>query len=145
VSEETLVLARRAYELYASGEAKRAVRECFCADAVLVRRPIAGGEPEAYEGHEGLLRAREEATADFSEYRMEPERFFDLDDRMVVHVRVAGTDPETGVEAQAAAAHLIHFRDGLIGRWEVFLDLQEALDAAGWSEGAGRVHWARAR
>ncbi len=145
MSEATLELVRRAYGLYQAGEAERAVRECFCTDAVLVRRPLGGGEQEEYEGHDDLLRAREEATADFSDYRMEPERFFDLDDRMVVQVRVVGTDPDTGVEAQLAAGHLLHFRDGLIGRWEVFLDVEEALQAAGWSEERGTVHWAAAR
>ena len=135
-----LDVVRRAYTLYNAGEVERATRECFHDEVVLVRRPL--GQPEAYEGHDGLRRAHAEALGEFANYRMEPERFFALDDRVVVAVRVSGTDPKTGIEARTAASHVVELRDGCIARWEVFLELDEALAAADWDPERGEVHWA---
>jgi ketosteroid isomerase-like protein len=140
VASADLDVVRRAYSLYNAGEAERAARECFHEDVVLIRRPL--GEPEAYEGLEGLRRAHAEAESEFANYRMEPERFFVMDERVVVAVRVSGTDPGSGVEALTAAAHVVELRDERVVRWEVFLDLDEALAAVDWDPERGEVVWA---
>ncbi|MEA2272823.1 MAG: hypothetical protein QOI98_1531 [Solirubrobacteraceae bacterium] len=140
MSTADLDVVRRAYSLYNAGEAERAARECFHEDVVLVRRPL--GESEEYEGLDGLRRAHAEARSEFANYRMEPERFFAMEDRVVVAVRVSGSDPKTGIEALTAAAHVVDVRDGRVARWEVFLDLDEALAAAEWDAERGEVHWA---
>ena len=67
--------------------------------------------------------------------RFEPERFFDVDDeRVLVFVRVTAIGQESGVTAEARAAHELTIRDGLLVRFKAYLDRSEALEAAGLGE-----------
>jgi ketosteroid isomerase-like protein len=67
--------------------------------------------------------------------KLEPERFFDVDDeRVLVFVRVTATGEGSGVPVELRDAHEITLRDGLVTRVKVYLDRTQALEAAGLSE-----------
>lgn len=67
--------------------------------------------------------------------RLEPERFFDVDDeRVLVFVRGTAEGEGSGVPVEARSAHEITIRDGVVVRLKVYGDRHEALEAVGLTE-----------
>jgi ketosteroid isomerase-like protein len=67
--------------------------------------------------------------------RLEPERFFDLDDdRVLVFVRVTARGEGSGAPVELRDAHEYTIRDGVVVRMKVYADRSEALEAAGLTE-----------
>ena len=94
------------------------------------RTPFAG----SYHGHDAvkeLLKAYLEA---FDGLRVEPEQFFDGDDRIVVFIRETARGRGSGVEVEIHVAHLVTMRRGKAVRLEYFPEREKALEAAGLSE-----------
>jgi ketosteroid isomerase-like protein len=70
-----------------------------------------------------------------SSTKLEPERFFDVDDeRVLVFMRVTAKGEGSGVPVELRDAHELTIRDGVCTRIKVYLDRTEALEAAGLSE-----------
>ena len=70
----------------------------------------------------------------FDEFRMETERFWERDDRVLVFLRHTGRGRGSGAEFDIQIAHLWTLRDGVVVRGEGYGDRDEALEAAGLSE-----------
>jgi ketosteroid isomerase-like protein len=86
-------------------------------------------------GVEEMRRFRDNGPWSGSPIHIEPERFFDVDDeRVIAFVRVSATGEESGVGVDTKPAHEFTIRDGLIVRFKVYLDRQQALGAAEQSE-----------
>jgi hypothetical protein len=86
-------------------------------------------------GIEELLRFRESGPWGGSPIRFEPERFVDVDDeRVLVLVRVLATGRESGAQVEFRAAQVLTLRDGLLMRFKVSANRNEAIDAVGLSE-----------
>jgi ketosteroid isomerase-like protein len=67
--------------------------------------------------------------------KLEPERFFDVDDeRVLVFMHVTAQGEGSGVPVELRDAHELTIRDGLCTRIKVYLDRAEALEAAGLRE-----------
>jgi ketosteroid isomerase-like protein len=67
--------------------------------------------------------------------RLEPERFFDVDDeRVLVFVHVTAEGEGSGVPVEMRNAYELTIRDGVLVRWKVYPDRAKALEAAGLSE-----------
>jgi ketosteroid isomerase-like protein len=67
--------------------------------------------------------------------RIQPERFFDVDDeRVLVFVHVTAKGEASGVPVGLRNAYEFTIRDGVSVRWKVYADRAEALEAAGLSE-----------
>jgi ketosteroid isomerase-like protein len=88
----------------------------------------------AGKGYDNLVRANETLFDAFEELSAEWERFFDLDDRILVFVRILGFGKGSGARVEAAQAHLFRLRDGKVTEWCLFVDRSKALEAAGLSE-----------
>ena len=88
-------------------------------------------EPQIYHGHDGVRRQQEAFWAAWDSFRMEPEDFIEVGDKLVVIVRVEGRGKASGVEVEARMAHLWTIRDQKAIRFEIFGDPQKALEAAG--------------
>jgi ketosteroid isomerase-like protein len=56
---------------------------------------------------------------------------------VLVFVRVQGTGRQSGVQAQARAAHEFTIRDGRLVRFKAYIDRDAALEAAGLRGQAG--------
>lgn len=100
--------------------------------AVYPDRPILRGVEE-------IRRFRAEGP--WGPLSFEPERFFDVDaERVLVFVRALGTGKLSGVPGEARVAHEFTFRNGLLVRFKVYRDREEALKAAGlWPENVDAV------
>jgi ketosteroid isomerase-like protein len=67
--------------------------------------------------------------------KLEPERFFDVDEeRVLVFIHVTAEGEVSGAPVEMHDAHELTVRDGLIARLKVYADRTEALKAAGLSE-----------
>jgi len=67
----------------------------------------------------------------FEEFRAEPERFWDLDDKVLVFVRTTGRGAASGAGFDIRIGHLWTLRDGLLVRGEGHASRDDALEAAG--------------
>ena len=63
--------------------------------------------------------------------RIEADQFIESGDRILALVRWKGRGKESGVGMEADGAHLWTFRDGLVVRFEVYRDRDEAQAALG--------------
>jgi hypothetical protein len=68
------------------------------------------------------------------DWGFEAERFFDAGDQVAVFVRTSGTAKQSGAPVEIAVVHVLTLNDGRVTRTQVFLNRQEALEAAGLRE-----------
>jgi uncharacterized protein len=89
---------------------------------------------DQYFGHEGIVEVLSEWMGAFEDYTIKPERFIDAGDRVVVIQRETawhkGTD--TGIDRRQASIYTMRDRRAI--RIDHYLDIPQALEAAGLSE-----------
>jgi ketosteroid isomerase-like protein len=84
-------------------------------------------------GIEEVTRFRDEGP--WEELNFEPERFLDVDDeRVLVMVRVDARGKGSGARVELLNAHEFTIREGMLVRFKVYSDRDEALEAAGLRE-----------
>jgi len=87
----------------------------------------------AGKGYANLIRANETLLDSFEEWSVEPERYFDLGERVLVFLAFRATGKGSGIHVDAAMAWLFTLRDGKVIRWDLFGARAEALEVAGLS------------
>jgi ketosteroid isomerase-like protein len=95
---------------------------------------LLGGEAALYKGHEGARQGIRELEEAFSDLRAEPTEFRDLGERVLTIGHLHGRGRESGIETESPIAWLADFEDGKVVRIREYLDLGEALEAAGLPE-----------
>ena len=130
MSEENVAAVRESYEapgaLFATWAERMAPEIEFDFTAAYPDRPV-------MHGIEELRRFREEGP--WAELSFEPERFIEVDDeRVLVLVTVQATGTGSGVPVELRNAHEFTIRDGVLVRFKVYAERDEALEAAGLSE-----------
>jgi ketosteroid isomerase-like protein len=136
MSQENVEIVRRMFAYfgeYPTTEALRqAVRDGVAPDAELdfsamyPDGPILRGE-DSFDYLDSLPWGRS--------VRIQPERFFDVDDeRVLVFMRVTAEGEASGVPVGLRKAYEFTIRDGVSVRWKVYADQAEALEAAGLRE-----------
>jgi ketosteroid isomerase-like protein len=87
---------------------------------------------QPHHGHAGVRTYTRRVTEAWEEFTVEPERFIDLGDRVLVLAREQGRCRYSGVEVRShQTAHVWTFREGEIVRFQVYWDREEGLRAAG--------------
>jgi uncharacterized protein len=132
MSEQNVEIVRGVYAdprgLSVAASDKVAPDAEFDFTAVYPDRPI-------LRGLEEIRRFRESGPWSGSPIHFEPERFFDVDDqRVLVFVQVRATGQESGAPVEIRAAHEFTIRNGLLVRFKVYGDREQALEAVGLSE-----------
>ena len=87
-------------------------------------------EPQVYHGHDGVRRQQAAFQDAWESFRIEPERFEQVGDSLVVVVRFWGRGKASGAEVEALLAHVWTLRDGKAIRFEVYVSPERALDEA---------------
>jgi uncharacterized protein len=88
-----------------------------------------------YHGHEGLLKLLGEFWGQFDERRSELKECVPAGgDRVITIVLHHARGKLSGVEVEMWHHHVWTLRDGKVVRWQMFLNREEALEAAGLSE-----------
>jgi ketosteroid isomerase-like protein len=131
MSESNLELARRGYAAFADGNVV-AVLDFLSPEIVCYSRP-AQPEQEVFHGHEGFARlvARDFFQTFGETVRVEPERFIDEGDYVLVPVRIVGAHPQSGVELQDHLVHVWRFEGGKAVELRPYEDMREASQALG--------------
>ena len=144
MSQENVEIVRRAFEIfnrYRESDLSRDARDAaFAAFAELATPDFQYVEPPEWPGagiYEGLDQYRLVLEGFFealSEMTAEIEETFEVNDRVVAFVRWRARGTSSGAELEMRPGQLFTFRDGKIARQEVYLDRDDALEAAGLSE-----------
>jgi len=130
MSQENVESVRRALAAWTAGDMD-AVREAH--DPDVIARPLEGvPEPGPFVGREAVMGWFEQLREVWDTDVMEPIRFIDKDDRVVVRLlwRVAGRGLETNMEFTG----VFSLRKGRICGVEYFWDHADALKAVGLEE-----------
>jgi ketosteroid isomerase-like protein len=105
--------------------------DLWAADVEYIQTADAGGDETIFHGRDGVVRAVDELIEAFDDFRVEPERFFDMGDRVLAFVRLRGRARRGGVPIDAPFAHVATFRGSQIVRWHAYAHRDEALEAVG--------------
>ena len=123
----------RLFSLAAEGRPTPELLELIAPDVVIdmTRRVF---NPDTYEGHAGLRRLGKEVSEVWAQFKVEPERFIDVGERVVVIETRSARGRESNVEVGMRSGVIWTLRDGKVVRMETDLDPAEALQVAGLSE-----------
>ena len=81
-----------------------------------------------HRGHDGIRAYTRRVMDAWSEFSVIPEKFVDLGERVLVLTRERGRGRASGIEVQSRpTAHLWTLRDGIVVRFQVFWDREDAL------------------
>jgi ketosteroid isomerase-like protein len=137
MSEENVELVRRAYEAlgpYPGRVDESTYARWIAPDAEADFSAVYPDAPITRVGPESVNRLAEMLPWGRS-VKLEPERFFDVDEeRVLVFIHVSAEGEGSGAPVEMRDAHELTVRDGLIVRLKVYADRTEALEAAGLSE-----------
>jgi uncharacterized protein len=131
MSRENVEIVRRGLEAFNRGE----VEEHLDLLDPNVEWHDPPGMPGAgvHRGREAFLSRWREVEETLEGFTVEPERYFDAGEQVVVFVRPAGRGRMSGVEVSRRIAHVYTVRDGRIAQFVGYEDRAAALEAAGLS------------
>ena len=132
MSQENVELVRGGFDSFARGDLELFLE--FTDPQVEIVEPFELPGQRTYRGHQGLLEAIQSWAGQWEDFRAEPERIIDAGDRVVVVVHQSGRGKTSGATVEQRIAYVFTIRDGKLSRWEVFLRVDEALEAVGLSE-----------
>jgi ketosteroid isomerase-like protein len=125
MSQENVEVVRAIYEAWGRDASARA----FISPDIEYVNPPNAVESGTLTGRSALAKVREV----YPDFRVEPERFIDAGDEVVVLGTARGTSA-SGVTAQWRQGYVWTIRDGKATRLRWFNDPAEALEAVGLSE-----------
>lgn len=128
---ENVALVERAYALWAE-DGLEGLRSVMHED-VEWHPPPQAPEPGPFRGSEEILRIAREYMESFGEFRPVPDRILPAAaaDEVLVLATLTTVGRESGAEFTMPVGHLVTVRDGLVVRFRVIPDQDEALAAAG--------------
>ena len=95
---------------------------------------LLAGERTVVRGHQGVRELSRESDEVLAEYQVELSEIRDLGGRLlgIGHMRTRGA--KSGIEMSSPWCALVELRDGKAIRIRTYIDVNEALEAAGLSE-----------
>jgi ketosteroid isomerase-like protein len=135
MSRDNLAVVRRLYERFpdlAAGPPPPDLLELFDPQVRLDQTRNVFN-PASYEGHAGVLRAVAVVGETWERFVLEPERFMESGDHVVVIQSVRARGLGGGVEVLGRSATLHTLRDGRVVYLAIYPDPDEGLRAAGVS------------
>ena len=130
MSEENVAVVRRWYDLFRSEDWEGAVRDAH-PDIEIIEPPGVVGS-RTYHGHDGLVEALKAWPSQWDDFHVDLVKIIDANaDQVVSLTRHHARGKGSGIEVERELAYVITFSDGKAIRWEMFLTLAEALEAAG--------------
>jgi ketosteroid isomerase-like protein len=89
--------------------------------------PAPSPDAGTHQGRESFERFLRGWLESFDEFRVEPQRIIEQDDRLIAVVRQTGKGRASGLEIEATLAHVWTVADGRAIRWEAVGEPEEAL------------------
>src|SRR5688572_16439134 len=134
MSQENVEIVQRGYEAFNTGDWDTAFREYAHPDAELYAPPIYPEGRQVYVGRRGFAEWSATIRDAWAEWHFEPERYFDLGADVLVFTRLVAKSETSAIELDREVAHLWKIKDGRVAAVRVYLERDEALEAAGLSE-----------
>ena len=131
MSQENVEIVRRSFDAWNRWDLE-ALRRMYADDA-MVEAGITGFG-RTFKGEDLIGRWAAEMRDTWAEVRWELDRIFEAGDVVVSFYRGIGVGRESGVEVVRDLTGVYRLHDGLIVSERVYLDREEALEAAGLSE-----------
>jgi ketosteroid isomerase-like protein len=134
MSQENVDAARAQYERWNAGDFEAWIAG-FHPEVELVSSVTAllFGQGD-YRGHEGLREFVVQYLESWGHFRLEPQEFITVGDRVVVITHAIGRGRGSGATVEHDLAQVWSFRDGLPIRQEGHLSREAAFEAAGLRE-----------
>ena len=130
MSEQNVEVVGRAVEAFRHRDPS-ALAE-LCDPDIEFRSAFAAAGGRTYRGHEDLRRYMQDIDATFEDWHTEDEEAIDAGtDRVVLIYRIVGEGRGSGVPIDQRIAILWTLHDGKLLLGDVYLDPDEALEAAG--------------
>ena len=132
MSERNIEQYRRWFEAYNARDTERLIEYCDPAIELHSVFAVAGGA--IYRGHDGMRKLHQDLRDVWGdEIRLDPERYFDLGDRVLVFALLRGRGGQSGVDVTMAGAHVTRWRDGLLVYAKGYSHREDALSDLGVS------------
>ena len=131
MSQENVEVVRRSFDAWNSWDLE-ALRRIYAEDA-MVETGITGFG-RTFKGEDPIGRWAAEMRETWAEVRWELDRIIESEDVVVSFYRGIGIGRESGVEVVRDLTGVYRVHDGLIVSERVYLNREEALEAAGLSE-----------
>jgi ketosteroid isomerase-like protein len=130
MSQENVELVRRFIDAWSAHDREEMFRYLH-PDAVF-HSAITNVVGQTFEGREEIVAVFERWEQEWSEIYWEVDEYIDVDDHQVVTMhRVIATGRNSGIQTVRELGGVIEIRDGLVVRQWIYLDRNEALEAAG--------------
>jgi ketosteroid isomerase-like protein len=133
MSQENVEIVRGGFDAVARGDLEGWLSDVG-AKVKVYPRPEEPGVRDSYEGHEGVLEYLANWYSGWESYIVEPERFIDGGDYVIVDVREVGVAEGSGMRVEENFAHAFKVSHGKIVEWRMFGPMQEALEAVGMAD-----------
>jgi ketosteroid isomerase-like protein len=130
MSRESVELVRRVWETWERGDLTGWLD--LVSDDLVTRR--VGLDNATYHGKEGFLESASEWSEGFAEWSVAAEEFIDAGDRVVVRNHQSARGEASGVPVETDFWFVHTVRQDKVVQVDMFVDEQEALEAAGLSE-----------
>ena len=131
MSQENVEVVRRAFDVWNAGDVD-AICGLYTED-VVVETGITGFG-RTFRGHDAIARWVAEQKETWAEVHWEPERVLEADDVLVSFYLGIAVGRESGVEVVRELTGVYRVRDGKIASERIYLDREQALEAAGLAE-----------
>ncbi len=131
MSQENVEVVRRSFDAWNEWDVD-AIRRYYAEDAVVQTGITELGT--TFGGDDPIGRWTAEIRETWAQVHWEVERIFEVGDVVVAFHRAGGVGRESGVEVVRDLTTLFQIRDGKIASERIYLDRDEALEAAGRSE-----------
>ena len=127
--EWLLTLQRESIDAYRTGDINWLLENTH--PEIEIVQPAEFVDGRTYRGLDGLIEALLDWPREWEDFRLEPKRIFALDDtRAVVDAIHRGRSRTMGVEVEAQIVWLLTFEEGRTRRWDMFMNVDDALNAA---------------
>jgi ketosteroid isomerase-like protein len=119
---------RETVEAYRSGDLDWVLEQSD--PEIAIAQPREFPDAGTYRGHEGVIEAILDWPKQWESFELEPKRIFAINDHQFVVVAIhRGRSRQMEIDVEAEFVWLFTLRDGKTRRWEMFLSLDQALEA----------------
>ena len=134
MSEENVEIVRNAFAAFERGDIEGVLRLCD-EDIVITQPPDLPGVSPEQRGHRGVLEALAIWPEQWDEYRIELLRVDAAPGgKVFVAQRSSGRGKQSGVEVNMDFSFVFTVHEGKISEWRLFMQEEQAVEAAGLSE-----------
>ena len=133
MSQENIGIVRNAFDAYDRDDIDEVLRLCD-EDIVITQPPELPGVAPQQRGHRGVLEAFGIWPEQWDDYHLKILRITDAGDQVVVTTRQGGRGKQSGVDVEMDFTFVFTVRARKIVEWRIFMDEQQALEAAGLRE-----------